>query len=96
MTWNYKQQEDAWLETEMGKFLKEALVTEVIVPRTYNAIRRHFIFQSHTYNSSMYHWKIEGKIKELELIASEERPVAGIGVAGAKNLQGALNDRSTE
>lgn len=94
MTWNYKQEEQKWLKTEAGRFLKD---NQIIILRVHNIIMRYFIFQSNLYPSAGRHpvWFMNGTIEELELIARDERPINGIGDLGRKNLQEVLSEKTT-
>lgn len=93
MTWTIEQEKQKWLDTKAGEFLKKSDIQE----RMYNAIMRHFIFQYNPHSGSIYPWKMKGTIKELELIAKGELPIAGIGDKSRKDLQEVLdNDKSTK
>ena len=87
--WSFKQVTQDWYDTEAGQFFKESELSGL---RICNAIMRHFIFQHNPHTGYMYTWKMEGTIEELELIANSERPIAGVGDGGRKDLQEVLNE----
>jgi len=91
MTWNRDQEERKWYDTEAGDFLHE---NEVVFERTHNAIRRYFVNQSGLFPKRVGDptWFMKGTIKELELIARDKLPIAGLGKLGRENLQEALNN----
>ncbi len=89
MTWNKDQEKRKWYDTEAGDFLNQS---ELVLSRTHNAVMRHFIYQSGPFPERVGDptWSMKGTIKELELIARDELPIAGLGELGRENLQEVL------
>ncbi len=83
MIWDYKQAERDWYNTEAGKFLKESELNGL---RVANAIMRHYVYQFNPWTGDKRTWEMKGTIEELELIASDELSVTGVGDRGKKDL----------